>query len=200
MGTPHKTAGRPRAFDLDKALEKAMRVFWKKGYEGASLPDLTKAMGINRPSLYAAFGNKESLFRKAMERYIEGPACHVREALAEPTARGAAERMLRGSIAMAADPKNPRGCFMVQSALASGEEGDPIRRELARRRAAGEAALCERFRRAIREGDLPLDADAASLAKYISVVAQGLAVQAAGGTTADELNKAVDIAMQAWPR
>src|SRR5205809_2994773 len=114
-------AGRPRAFDLDQALDQALEVFWKKGYEGASLPDLTKAMGINRPSLYAAFGNKEALFRKALDRYNEGPACHVHEALGEPSARRVVERMLCGSIDLITSSKNPRGCFMVQAALACGE-------------------------------------------------------------------------------
>src|SRR5213078_1075921 len=97
--TPVKR-GRPRGFDADKALDKALRVFWKKGYEGASLPDLTRAMGINRPSLYAALGNKAALFRKAMDRYQEGPARFVREALEEPTARRMAERLIRGGVAL----------------------------------------------------------------------------------------------------
>src|SRR2546426_4232070 len=110
--TPVKR-GRPRSFDADKALEKALRIFWKKGYEGATLPDLTRAMGINRPSLYAAFGNKEALFRKAIDRYIEGPACHLGEALEEPTARKVVERFVRGSIDLVTDPRNPRGCFLV---------------------------------------------------------------------------------------
>src|SRR5215217_5127451 len=95
--------GRPRAFDADKALDRAMTVFWRKGYEGASLPDLTKAMGINRPSLYAAFGNKEALFRKVLDRYAAGPAAYVREALNAPTAREAAERLLRGAIDLQSD-------------------------------------------------------------------------------------------------
>ena len=82
------TLGRPRAFDIDQALDCALRVFWRKGYEGTSLPDLTKAMGINRPSLYAAFGNKEELFRKALDLYAEGPAAFIREAVEKPTARG----------------------------------------------------------------------------------------------------------------
>ncbi len=80
-------SGRPREFDIDQALDAALNVFWRKGYEGATLPDLTRAMGINRPSLYAAFGNKETLFRKSVERYVEGPAAHIVEALEEPTAR-----------------------------------------------------------------------------------------------------------------
>src|SRR5881397_579443 len=111
------TVGRPRAFDVDEALDQALKVFWRKGYEGASLPDLTEAMGINRPSLYAAFGNKEALFRKAVERYVEGHACHVRGALAEPTARGVVRRLWLAGIDLIADPRRPRGCFLVQGAL-----------------------------------------------------------------------------------
>src|ERR1700748_2066839 len=113
--------GRPRAFDPDVALERAMHVFWAKGYEGASLSDLTRAMRINRPSLYAAFGDKESLFRKVIDRYVEGPASFVRRALKEPTARAVAERLLGGAVEMLADPRHPRGCLMVQGALACGE-------------------------------------------------------------------------------
>ena len=120
-------AGRPRAFDFDQALDRALEVFWRSGYEGATLPDLTRAMGINRPSLYAAFGNKEALFRKALDRYAEGPAAYVREALAEPTARAVVERLLAGTTDLMADPRNPRGCLMVQAALACGAatESDP---------------------------------------------------------------------------
>src|SRR5215212_2984133 len=102
-------AGRPRAFDEEKALDAALKVFWRQGYEGASLPDLTRAMGINRPSMYAAFGNKEALFRKAIDRYNQGPASHVRDALDEPTARRVAERLLRGTIDLLTHPRNPSG-------------------------------------------------------------------------------------------
>src|SRR5690349_13817425 len=111
---PASTRGRPRSFDADRALDQALKVFWSKGYEGASLPDLTKAMGISRPSLYAAFGNKEELFKKALERYSAGPACYVREALDAPTARAVAERLLNGAVEMMTNPKNPRGCLAVQ--------------------------------------------------------------------------------------
>src|ERR1700693_5053048 len=91
-------AGRPRSFDLDQALDRALQVFWRKGYEGTSLADLTGAMGINRPSLYAAFGDKEALFRKALDRYAEGPASYVRETLKEPTARGVVESLMRKTV------------------------------------------------------------------------------------------------------
>src|SRR5207342_638017 len=109
------TPGRPRGFDIDEALDCALEVFWRRGYEGASLPDLTEAMGINRPSLYAAFGNKEALFRKAVDRYVDSTSAHVRGALEEPTARGVVERLFSGSVALITDPGNPRGCFLVQS-------------------------------------------------------------------------------------
>ena len=99
--------GRPRTFDTEKALDRALKIFWRKGYEGTSLPDLTKAMGISRPSLYAAFGNKEALFRRAIDRYIEGPACHVKEALAEPTARRVVEKLWRGTIDLVTDAAQP---------------------------------------------------------------------------------------------
>src|SRR5437588_4542148 len=129
-------AGRPRTFDAEKALDRALKVFWRKGYEGTSLPDLTRAMRINRPSLYAAFGNKEALFRKALDRYVEGPAAYVRKALDEPTARAAAGRLLGGTIDLLTDPRHPRGCLMVQGALACGEAAESVRRELAARRRA----------------------------------------------------------------
>jgi AcrR family transcriptional regulator len=143
IGMKSKTAeaqrGRPRAFDPDAALELAMHVFWAKGYEGASLSDLTRAMRINRPSLYAAFGNKEELFRKVLDRYVNGPLAYFGKALA------------------AGDPRLPSGCliFMVQGALAVGDAAGSVRKEAAGRRAAGEVALRRRLHRAKREGDLP---------------------------------------------
>ncbi|MDB5311089.1 MAG: comR [Gemmataceae bacterium] len=191
--------GRPRGFDSDEALDRAMEVFWRHGYEGATIPNLTRAMGINRPSLYAAFGNKEELFRKALDRYAAGPTAFAREALAEPTARRVAESLLRGAVRMAADGRNPRGCLLVHGALACGEQAEPVRRELAVRREAGVSAIRERFERAVRENDLPAGTDCAGLARYVATVIYGLAVQAASGATGDELRRAAELAMRVWP-
>jgi AcrR family transcriptional regulator len=192
--------GRPRAFDIDKALDRALDVFWRKGYEGASLPDLTKAMGINRPSLYAAFGNKEELFRKALDRYAEGRAGYVLDALKEPMARAAVERLLHGAIDLVTDPRNPHGCLMVHGALACGETGDGIRRELASRRAAAQTSLRKRFEQAKKEGDLPPDADPADLARYFATVLHGMAVQAASGASRKELQRVAETALRVWPK
>src|ERR1051325_5677143 len=128
--------GRPRNFDTEKALDQALNVFWRKGYEGTSLPDLTKAMGINRPSLYAAFGNKQSLFKKVLHRYTTGPASYIHAALAEPTARLVAEKLLEGAVENLTNPSHPRGCLAVQAALACGDHADCMRQELIRHREA----------------------------------------------------------------
>jgi AcrR family transcriptional regulator len=193
------TRGRPREFDVEKALDRALKVFWRKGYEGTSLADLTAAMGINRPSLYAAFGNKESLFRKALDRYAEGPAAFVREALAAPTSRGVVERLLRGAVEAQTDSRNPRGCLLVNGALSCGDEAEPIRRELVARRKKADDALRARFERAVAEGDLPADADAGDLARYVVTVVRGMAVQAASGATREELQRVADMVLRNWP-
>jgi AcrR family transcriptional regulator len=192
-------AGRPRGFNLEQALDRALEVFWRKGYEGATLPDLTRAMGINRPSLYAAFGNKEALFRKVVERYAGGPGAYVRKALDEPTARKVVEQLLRGAADSLTGPRQPRGCLLVQGALACGEDADPVRRELASGRAAGEAALRRRLERAKADRDLPGDSRPADLARFITTVIHGMSVQAAGGASRAELRRVAEMALRAWP-
>jgi AcrR family transcriptional regulator len=191
--------GRPRSFNPEKALDRAMRVFWRKGYEGTSLPDLTKAMGINRPSLYAAFGNKEELFRKAVDRYASVNANYTQEALNEPTARAVAERLMFGAIEIVSEPKSPGGCLLVQAALACGKEAESVRKDLIQRRAAGERAIRERFERAVAEGDLPKGTNASDLARFITTVIYGMAVQSSSGATRDELRRTVELALRAWP-
>ena len=192
--------GRPRAFDIEKALERALQVFWEKGYEGTSLSDLTEAMGVNRPSLYAAYGNKEALFRKALDRYVQRTMAFVRDAINEPTARGVAERLLRSAADMVTHRRNPRGCLTVRGALSSGEEADPIRLELALRRSEGEAAVRDRLERAKGEGELPTSTNPADLARYLATVYQGMSVQAAGGATREQLRRVAETALRAWPK
>src|SRR5262249_13610981 len=169
------------------------------GYEGATLPELTAAMGINRPSLYAAFGNKEQLFQKALERYQTGPQSFVGEALKRPTAREVAEAIFSGFVRRQRDRSGSRGCMIVAGALACGEEAEAVRRELARLRQATVAALRERFKQAVHEGDLPGGTDCATLARYVATVLNGLAVQAASGATGTELQQVAAMAMRAWP-
>ncbi len=192
--------GRPREFDADKVLDKALHVFWERGYEGTSLSDLTEAMGINRPSLYAAFGNKEELFRRALDRYAEkGPGAVHREALAEPTAKAVVEYLLRSVAKSLTDPCNPAGCLAVQGALTCGDAAESIKQELCKRRSAGEQDLRQRFERAKTEGDLSPDSDPAALARYVMTITQGMSVQAAGGASRADLLAVAEMALKAWP-
>jgi AcrR family transcriptional regulator len=194
------TLGRPRAFDPDQALDRALEVFWRKGYEGTSIADLTAAMGINPPSLYGAFGNKEALFRRALDRYEALHEASWRDALDARTGYEAIERLLMRSAASLGDKRNPPGCLMVQAALCGGEECASVTKELAARREASLALIRERLKRAKRDGDLPEDADPASLARYATTVLHGMAVQAAGGAGRKELERVVATAMRAFPR
>lgn len=193
------SVGRPREFDTNQALDDALDVFWRNGYEGTSILELTEAMGINRPSLYAAFGNKEALFHKAIDRYREIRACHLLSALDEPTARAVVKKLWSGNIELISNSKNPRGCFLVQSALACGDAAESIRKEMVKRRSKCEKLLCQRLERAIEEGDLPADSNAQQLAKYVSTVSYGIAVQAAGGAGRKQLCEVADLALQAFP-
>ena len=190
--------GRPRGFDEDSALEAAMRLFWEQGYDATGVADLTRIMGITPPSLYTAFGSKEELFRRAVDRYVAGPARHLAEALERPTAREVAEGLLRGMVSLAAGDDTPNGCMTVQGVLATSARSRAARDDLAGRRRQGEALLAARLGRA-GPGELPAGQDAAAVARYLFAVSFGLAVQAAGGATAAELNEVVDMVMSCWP-
>ncbi|MBV2129005.1 TetR/AcrR family transcriptional regulator [Arsukibacterium indicum] len=192
--------GRPRAFDVDTALEKALDVFWRKGYDGTSLSDLTEAMGINKPSLYAAFGNKEQLFLKAIELYESRPCAFFLQALEKPTAYQVAEHMLYGAAMNMADQAHPQGCVVVQGALSCSEAAATVKEALLNRRVEGEQKLRARFEQAKLDGDLPATADAETLARYLGTVLQGMAIQANNGATSEQLRQVAAMTLQAFPR
>jgi AcrR family transcriptional regulator len=173
--------GRPRAFDEEEVLDVAMRLFWEHGFDGTSMSELTEAMGINRRSVYAAFGNKEALFTAALERYLAGPGAFVEKARALPTAREVAEAFLRGSVEAFTSSDRPSGCMAVQSALTGSDAAAAVRSDLAARRAAGVEAFRERFDRAQLDGDMPADVDTQALASYIVALSNGISVQANSG-------------------
>jgi AcrR family transcriptional regulator len=191
--------GRPRGFDVDEALDRAVEVFWRQGYEGTGISDLTRAMGINPPSLYGTFGNKEELFRKVLDRYTDGPARYIREAFEQPTARAVVEHLLHGAVDGTTRPDCPPGCLTVQGGLASAPGAEGARNEMAARRRMGETFLRARLEQARVEGELPDDADPDGLARYFATVHQGIAVQAAGGASREQLHQTVDFAMSVWP-
>jgi AcrR family transcriptional regulator len=189
--------GRPRTFNCDIALDQAMEVFWRHGYEGATIAQLTEAMGINPPSLYAAFGSKEGLLKAALDRYTERRAAWMDDVLSAPTARDVAERMLMGVADKQTDPANPPGCLLVQGGIACGSGSASVPFELAARRAQTEDQLRDRFARAQAEGDLRPAADPAALARYISAVTVGMGVMASSGADRDALRQVAAVAVKA---
>jgi AcrR family transcriptional regulator len=191
--------GRPREFCIDAALTAALRVFWSKGYEGASLNDLTEAMGINKPSLYAAFGNKEALFRKALDLYEREKLAYLSDALEAPTARGVAEQLLRGALALQTGDSSPKGCMGVIHTVACGTEAESIRAEVIARGDKVHQALVERLERAKAEGELPPHIEASGLAVYLKALIQGLCVQAGAGATPAQLESLVQTSLAFWP-
>lgn len=189
--------GRTRSFDEEVALDRAMRLFWRQGYEGTSLDDLTSELGIAKPSLYAAFGNKRALFTKAVERYTRSVGAELQRALDEPRAEDVARRFLR--IYTEVRPEVPPGCLLVQGALACSPESAEVQQEVAARRKKAEELLAQRLVRAQKEGDLPADVRPADLARYVTTVAQGLSVQAASGATTAQLRRVAELALLNWP-
>ena len=188
--------GRPRTFDRDTALDQAMEVFWRHGYEGATIAQLTEAMGINPPSLYAAFGSKEALLKAALDRYTARREAWMEEVLSAPTTREVTARMLMGVAEKQTDPSNPPGCLLVQGGLACGSGSANVPFELAARRAQTEEQLRHRFERAKAEGDLAEAADPAALARYVSAVITGMSVMASSGADREALAQVAEVAIR----
>ncbi|MGW0467127.1 TetR/AcrR family transcriptional regulator [Streptomyces sp. NPDC003027] len=193
-----KRRGRPRSFDRRAALEQAMTAFWEQGYETTSVSDLTRAMGISAPSLYAAFGDKRTLFEEVVEAYAVSYGAYGDEALAEePTARDALARMLREAADAFTDPSHPRGCLVISSATnCSNLE---VEEALRQRRNRALASFETRIRRGVAAGELPADADTGALARFCGAVLQGMSQQARDGATREELRAVAEVATAAWP-
>ena len=184
---------------MDHALDQALDVFWRNGYEGTSIADLTAAMGINPPSLYAAFGNKSGLFRKALDRYIEQRTIFWHQALEMPTARGVVEHLLRKSADFLTEKHSPHGCMLVRSALTCSEAEDAIHQELTARRTEGEMKLRQRLQKAKKSGEMPAELDPADYARYVMIfMLEGMSMCAAAGATRKELQKVADMALRSW--
>ena len=192
--------GRPREFDTGKALDEAMEVFWRHGYEGATVAELTAAMGINPPSLYSAFGSKEGLLKAALDRYSQKRDEFMQEVLSAPTAHEVVKRLLLHIADKQTDPQNPPGCLLVAGGLACGAGAENIPFELAARRAHSEQQLCERFVRARQDGDLPAGSDPAALARYLSAVIAGMGVLASSGGTREELREVALLSLAAFDK
>ena len=190
--------GRPREFDIDTAIKTATELFWRKGYEGTSLSDLTGAMRITAPSFYFAFGNKEKLFRRVIEQYYEGQINLLESALREPTARGVAERFLYGYADVLTGPSHAPGCLALNSSLPCAED-DTVRAWLANLRGELTVRLRKRFAKASGTNDLPKNADPDALARCIAVTAWGLAVEAQSGAKRKDLYSAIAVGLAAWP-
>ncbi|WP_309082776.1 TetR/AcrR family transcriptional regulator [Chelativorans sp.] len=191
--------GRPRSFDRDEALRKAMELFWSRGYEGTSVGDLTEALGINKPSLYAAFGCKEALFREAIELYGAVEGAPIDEAMREAsTARAAVEAALRINATAYCRPDRPTGCMVVLSAITGAPENETVRAYVAQNRQEGRERMRQRIERGKQEGDVPKEADAAAVAGFYTAVLHGLSVEARDGARPEALAAAVDCATAAW--
>ena len=191
--------GRHREFDVEKVLDAALCVFWRKGYEGASYADLVEAAGVERPALYSAFGNKEALFRKVLARYDERYLDYIPEALELPTARDVAAHLLHKAVELNTRYPDRTGCLGINGALAGSDDAEPVRQALAEFRAAGRERLRERFDRARAEGDLPETANAGALAAFVMTVTQGIAVQAKAGVSRELLQAVAEQTLNAWP-
>lgn len=199
LETTTTARGRPRAFNQDDALEKALRVFWTYGYEGASLIALTEAMGINKPSMYAVFGSKEELFLKAVEKYLSDHLSFVPEALNAPTIQLALRKLLMQSVEFLTDKQTPLGCLVLQGALNCGQGHENIQQQLIAQRLGYENLLRQRFELAQAQNDLDARFNAAVMAKYIITVHEGLSVQATSGATKEELMAVVEIVLNIFP-
>jgi AcrR family transcriptional regulator len=191
--------GRPRGFDRDKALELALLEFWKHGYDGTSISALTTSLGINPPSLYAAFGDKRRLFEEALELYITTHGSYGTRALAEPTAQQAVQTLLKLAAAVYTEPGHPPGCLVISGAGSHGPASKDVAARLRAQRDATKHALAYKIKLDIKARRLPAGTDAEALAGFYAAVVQGMNTQACDGATHEQLQAIADLAISAWP-
>jgi TetR/AcrR family transcriptional regulator, copper-responsive repressor len=189
--------GRPRSFERDEALERAIAVFWERGYDATSIAQLTETLGIGAPSLYAAFGDKRTLFFEAVDRYLRTYAAFTERALAEePKARDAVERLLRDAAAAYTRSDRPRGCLLITAATNCSPQSADVAARLRELRAVGARALEDKI---ARSGELPAHTDARAVASFYGAVLQGMSAQARDGASRAELEQIAAAALRAWP-
>jgi len=188
-----------RRFDRDEALKRALLEFWEHGFDGTSIASLTTTLEINPPSLYAAFGDKRSLFEEALELYIRTYGDYGARALAQPTAQQAVQMLLELAAQVYTEPGHPPGCLVISGAGGHAPSGDHAATRLRSQREATKRALAEKIKRDIEAGTLPPDTNADSLAAFYAATIQGMNTQACDGATADDLHEIADLAMRAWP-
>jgi len=197
---PPRKIGRPLSFDRDAALHQAMLLFWRHGYEGTSLSDLTAAMGVTSPSIYAAFGDKRRLFLEAVDRYLSGPVTAKSIIAGATTAREAARGLLQASAAGFTLPDTPAGCLLASATVSCSAASMDVQQALAARRQGIEADLRARIVQAMETSELPAGTDADALAGHVMAVIQGLSTLARDGAPREKLIRIAETAMGAWPQ
>lgn len=194
-----RKTGRPLSFDRDAALHQAMLMFWRHGYEATSLSDLTAAMGVTSPSIYAAYGDKKRLFLAAVEHYVGGPVTARSIIDDAATARDAAANLLQASVIGFTGADTPPGCLLASSAISCSAAAADVQVELASIRRSIEAHLRLRIEHAVAIGEMPASSEAVALAGHIMAVIQGLSTLARDGATREKLLRVASAAMAAWP-
>ena len=191
-----KKMGRPRGFDENVALDAAMKLFWERGYEGTSMAELSKAMDLTPPSIYAAFGDKKSLFRLAAKRYAAGPAQYQAKALLEPTLREVIFALFRNTVEFLTEPGHPAGCMTLTGAMACSVEADSAKELMTEIRKQNEAALKARLQQARKSGEMAADLNVDDYSRYLSTLLGGLAIQAANGTSKAAMKRTANMALR----
>jgi AcrR family transcriptional regulator len=196
MKTGNGKTGRPINFDKDAALEAAMLLFWERGYEGTSMAELTQAMGLNPSSIYAAFGDKHALFSLAVKRYMESRAQYASKALQEPTLKGVLRALFDNTVAFLTTPGHPPNCMTLAGAMGCSVEATPAKDLMTELRKQNQVAIRERLLKAWKTGELPKGINVDDYARYISSILAGLSVQAANGSTKQELKRTARMALR----